>query len=212
VLVLDISDFDEVRKVQQERISTIQSSGECWLICEHSSVITLGKRTKEEELNRARLVAEKFQVPIRDVSRGGGVSVHLPGMLMLYPVVDLRGRGLGVKKFIESVFNCFSATVADTCGVSAADYRVSLSKPGLWTVSSNKKLASVGLRIERGISNHGFAFNLSNSSELIEALNPCGVGSEEYGTFSKELGLDASARELLFDRISGSLRTKLPLI
>jgi len=212
VLVLDSSDFDEAREVQEERISAVKERGECWLICEHRSVITVGQRTTVSELKKAQLVAESFQIPLKDVSRGGAVSVHLPGMLMLYPVINLRARGIGVKKFIENVFKSFSAAVSETYGVSESDYRVCLSRPGLWAVSSNRKLASVGLRIERGISNHGFAFNLNNSSEVIEALNPCGVESEEYGTFSNELELGASESELLFGQISDCLRIKLPLI
>jgi len=210
VIYFESGDFDQLRTLQQKRIAGIRDAGECWIFCEHDPVITIGKRTTPEELKQARLVSEKYRIPLREVTRGGGVSVHEPGMLMVYPVLDLRARKIGVKRFIESVFDAFSESLADMSEHSAIDFKTCFSKPGLWIVSNGKKLGSVGLRIERGVTNHGFAFNLDNNSKLIEALNPCGIDSGQYSAIAREMNFSIMDRAEVKERFIRALRRNFP--
>lgn len=211
VLNLERRDFDEVRKLQEERISKLKELGEVCIICEHNPVITAGVRTSDEETRQARAVADQLEIPLVEVSRGGGLSIHLPGMLMLYPVCNLRARKTGVKKFVESVFNIFSESVAESFQRDKPDFVTDFSKPGLWSAKSGKKVASVGLKIERGVSNHGFAFNLSNNLKTLEALNPCGISALKYSRINLELGLGAFSQKQLYKKLVSTMSSKLSL-
>jgi lipoate-protein ligase B len=204
-------DFDEVRILQEERISKLEELGEVCIFCEHSPVITAGVRTSEEELRQAREVSDQLEIPLVEVSRGGALSIHLPGMLMLYPVCNLRARKTGIKKFVESVFNIFSESVSESFGRDQLEFFTDFTKPGLWSAQSGKKIASVGLKIERGVSNLGFAFNLSNSLETLEALNPCGISASNYSRIDLELGFESLSQNQLYIKLVSTMSPKLSL-
>jgi len=134
---------------------------EIWLL-EHDPVFTLGMNS-----DRSHLLAPG-DIPVVQIDRGGQVTYHGPGQLVVYPLIDVRRAGLGVRTLISAL----ERAVIEYCaqfGI-AADCRA--AAPGVYVDA--RKLASVGLRIRRGGSYHGLALNVSMDLEPFQRINPCG--------------------------------------
>lgn len=129
-------------------------------LCEHPPVITLGRNA-----TLANVLAPG-DVPIERIERGGDVTYHGPGQLMVYPVVHVRG----VVDFLSRV----AGALADTCaalGAPGAEFR--RDPAGVWL--GDAKLAACGIHIARGVSVHGFALNVCTPSIAWQGIRPCGL-------------------------------------
>jgi lipoyl(octanoyl) transferase len=134
---------------------------EIWLL-EHPAVFTLGLNASREHLKSAG------DIPVVQIDRGGQVTYHGPGQLVVYPLIDLRRRALDVRRLVVALENAVIAYVAEL-GVAASGSR---EAPGVYV--GGAKLASIGLRIRRGASYHGLALNVSLDLEPFERINVCG--------------------------------------
>lgn len=155
--------YEPVWRAMQEFTNTRTEStaDEIWF-CDHDSVFTLGLNTKPEHL------LAPGDIPVIQIDRGGQVTYHGPGQLMIYPLIDLRRAGLGVRDLVTAL----EQSVVDL----AADYGIEAASrcdaPGVYV--AGVKLASVGLRIRRGSSFHGMALNVDVDLEPFSRINPCG--------------------------------------
>ncbi len=132
------------------------------LLCEHPPTITLGRNA-----DRANVRLRPDGVAIVEVSRGGDVTYHGPGQLMVYPVVRLRR----VVDYLETIAGVLAAVAADL-GVPGAAWRRDCA--GLWL--DGAKLAACGIHVRRGVAVHGFALDVATPPEAWRAINPCGLG------------------------------------
>jgi len=155
--------YEPVWRAMQEftNARTESTPDEIWF-CDHDSVFTLGLNTKPEHL------LAPGDIPVIQIDRGGQVTYHGPGQLMIYPLIDLRRAGLGVRDLVTAL----EQSVVDL----AADYGIEAASrcdaPGVYI--DGVKLASVGLRIRRGSSFHGMALNVGVDLEPFSRINPCG--------------------------------------
>ncbi len=140
---------------------TPQTPDEVWLL-EHPPVFTLGMNASV-----AHLLAPGT-IPVVQIDRGGQVTYHGPGQLVVYPLVDLRRAGLGVRDLVTALERAVIGYAA-ALGVVAECRR---GAPGVYV--EGKKLASVGIRVRRGASYHGIAMNVVNDLEPFNRINPCG--------------------------------------
>jgi lipoyl(octanoyl) transferase len=129
---------------------------------EHPAVFTLGVNAKREHL------LAPGGIPVVEIDRGGQVTYHGPGQLLIYPLIDLRRHALGVRQLVMALENAVVA-YADELGVTANGSR---DAPGVYV--DGAKLASIGLRIRRGASYHGMALNVSLDLEPFRRINVCG--------------------------------------
>ena len=134
---------------------------EIWFV-EHPPVFTLGLNASREHL------LAPGDIPVVQIDRGGQVTYHGPGQLMIYPLLNLRRLKLGVRDLVEALENAVIAFAADL-GVAASGSR---KAPGVYV--DGAKLASVGLRIRRGACYHGMALNVSLDLAPFERINVCG--------------------------------------
>ncbi|MDB6086473.1 MAG: lipB [Gammaproteobacteria bacterium] len=134
---------------------------EIWMV-EHPPVFTLGLKANREH------VLAPGDIPVVQIDRGGQVTYHGPGQLVIYPLIDLRRHGLGVRQLVVALENAIIAYVAEL-GIAASGSR---DAPGVYVGSA--KLASIGLRIRRGASYHGVALNVSLDLQPFERINVCG--------------------------------------
>jgi lipoyl(octanoyl) transferase len=134
---------------------------EIWFV-EHPPIFTLGLNASREHLLRPG------DIPVVQIDRGGQVTYHGPGQLVVYPLIDLRRRPLGVRELVVALENAIIGYVAEL-GVTAMGLR---EAPGVYV--DGAKLASVGLRIRRGASYHGLALNVSLDLQPFERINVCG--------------------------------------
>jgi lipoyl(octanoyl) transferase len=130
------------------------------LLCEHPPVITLGRSASVANILAAG------EIPVERIERGGEVTYHGPGQLMVYPVVRLRS----VVAFLERV----AAAIAETCAALGAPGAAWRRDPaGVWL--DGEKLAACGIHVARGVSVHGFALNVDTPGAAWRAIRPCGL-------------------------------------
>lgn len=134
---------------------------ELWLV-QHPPVFTQGQAGKAEH------VLNPGDIPVIQVDRGGQVTYHGPGQIVAYPLVDLRRNGMGVREFVKRIEESI-IRVLDRYGVVGQRRD---GAPGVYV--NDEKIASVGLRVRRGRSFHGLAFNIDMDLEPFQRINPCG--------------------------------------
>ena len=160
---------------------------EIWLL-EHPPVFTLGLNAKREHL------LAPGDIPVIQIDRGGQVTYHGPGQLVIYPLIDLKRRGLGVRPLVTALESAVVAYAAEV-GVTA---RASREAPGVYV--DGAKLASVGLRVRRGSSYHGLALNVTVDLEPFRRINVCGypgLGVTRLADLVPGCEMDSAARGLL---------------
>ena len=140
---------------------TAHTADELWFL-EHPPVFTLGMAGKPEHL------LAPGDIPVVHTDRGGQVTYHGPGQLVVYALIDLRRAGLGVRDLVTGLEQSVIRYGAQL-GISAAARR---EAPGVYV--QGRKLASVGVRIRRGASYHGLALNVNLDLEPFQRINPCG--------------------------------------
>ena len=134
---------------------------ELWVL-EHEPVFTLGMNA-----DPAHLLAPG-DIPVVQVDRGGQVTYHGPGQLVVYPLIDLRRAGLGVRDLVTALEQAVIGTAAEF-SIEAA---IRAGAPGVYVAGA--KLASVGIRVRRGASYHGLAVNVDMDLAPFGRINPCG--------------------------------------
>ncbi len=158
---------------------------EVWFL-EHGPVFTQGLNGKREHL------LAPGDIPVVGIDRGGQVTYHGPGQLVVYPLIDLRRRGIGVRQLVVALESAVIALAA-AHGIAAAGRR---DAPGVYV--QGRKLASLGLRIRRGCSYHGLALNVDMDLEPFGRINPCGMAGLEM-TQLATLGIAGDAHEIALE-------------
>ena len=177
--------WHEMQRVTDERDES--TPDELWF-CEHPPVFTLGLNAAKEHL------LAPGDIPVVQIDRGGQVTYHGPGMLMVYPLIDIRRAKIGVRTLVTALEQSVVDLLADF-GVDAA---AKPEAPGVYV--EERKVASVGLRIRRGASFHGMALNVDGDLEPFSRINPCGYEKLEMinmRDLGVDLGLEATADALL---------------
>ena len=167
---------------------------EIWF-CEHEPVFTLGINAAEEHL------LAPGDIPVVQIDRGGQVTYHGPGILMIYPLIDLRRANIGVRDLVTAL----ELSVVDLAAEYGVEAAADPKAPGVYVAGT--KLASIGLRIRRSCSFHGMALNVDADLEPFSRINPCGFRDLEM-TDLKRLGGDsdvAVVREKLLPHLLGHL-------
>ncbi|MEX2228497.1 MAG: lipoyl(octanoyl) transferase LipB [Dehalococcoidia bacterium] len=168
----------------------VGAPSEALAVIEHTPVYTLGRRGGHEHVlvDPAELRARGAEVIATD--RGGDVTFHGPGQLVAYPILDLRRRRLGAAAYVRALEQCVIATLA---ALGIRGERVA-GRPGVWTLPPNSpsggraKIAAVGVRIERGVSRHGLALNVSTDLAWFDAIVPCGIADAAVTSMAREPG------------------------
>jgi lipoate-protein ligase B len=152
---------------RRARILDGDDGAQAVLLCEHDPVITLGRAA-----NQAHVLWPAAELAFRGVevarsSRGGDVTYHGPGQLMVYPVVRLRR---GVVAHLTAIASALAEVAAE---LGAPGARFERSPAGLWI--ERRKLAACGIHVRRGVAIHGFALDVATPSEAWRAIVPCGL-------------------------------------
>lgn len=138
-----------------------ETPDEIWFL-EHPPVFTLGLAGKMEH------VLAPGDIPVMHIDRGGQVTYHGPGQLVVYPLLDLKRQKLGVRELVEGLENA----VIDTLALYDIQARGRRDAPGVYV--GEQKICSIGIRVRRGCTYHGIAFNVHTDLEPFDRINPCG--------------------------------------
>jgi lipoyl(octanoyl) transferase len=166
------------------------TADEIWFL-EHPPVFTLGMNGKPEH------VLAPGDIPVVQIDRGGQVTYHGPGQLVVYPLVDLRRAKLGVRDLVTAL----ERSVIDYAAEFGVTAECRKNAPGVYV--DGRKLASVGIRVRRGASFHGLAMNVNLDLEPFTRINPCGYQGLEM-TRTADLG-GATSVDAAIDRFEPHL-------
>jgi lipoyl(octanoyl) transferase len=157
------------------------------LLVEHDAVLTLGRHADERHVLAGPEELARRGIEVIRVERGGEVTYHGPGQLVAYPIVRLRDRGILLRPFVRALESAM-ADVAATYGVPAA---ARPGYPGIWVEPGGdrpRKLGALGLRLERGITFHGIALNVTTRLADFGLIDPCGMADLDVTSVAREAG------------------------
>ncbi len=186
---LPLTDYREAWRLQIDLVTARwekRLDTDVVLLVEHPPVFTLGRRGGMGNLTVSENVLKERGIPIIQVERGGDITFHGPGQLVIYPIVDLTAARLGVTDYVEMLEEAIIRVAADW-GITAN--RNPLNR-GVWV--GNSKLGSIGIAVRHGISFHGVALNVNLSLEPFAWIHPCGLKGIEITSLEKELGRSVS--------------------
>ena len=148
---------------------------------EHPPVVTVGRRTGEDELH----VPESEDVEVVETDRGGKSTFHAPGQLVCYPILDLNRHGRDVRKYCRDLEESIVRTLA---AFALEGTRID-GLTGVWLTSPPRKIASIGVHISRWVTTHGYALNVDlDPSPFTDWITACGLENAAFTTMARELG------------------------
>lgn len=136
---------------------------------EHPPTITLGKNASKDDLLLHPSDYEEKAIQIIASDRGGELTAHMPGQLVIYPILNMTKTGFSVKKYVNILLQSTIASLKEF----GIDSREDEKYPGVWI--GDKKICAIGIRIKSRISMHGIAINVNNDLELFSSIVPCGI-------------------------------------
>ena len=184
---LGMMDYRQSWKLQSEIVATkVNGSIESDIILflEHPAVFTLGRRGGRDYLQVGEEFLKRAGVPIVEAERGGYITYHGPGQLVVYPIIDLEARRLGVAEFVAALEEIMLLTVG-SWGLQA---QRNSANPGIWV--SSRKIGSIGIALRKGVSFHGLALNINVDLKPFSWIQPCGLEGVSMTSVRQELGTD----------------------
>lgn len=161
---------------------TPETPDEIWIL-QHESVFTLGRNGRMEH------VLASGDIPVIPIDRGGQVTYHGPGQLIVYLLLDLRRKSLGIRQVVETIEQAIIAFLAEHQVLALGDRKA----PGVYV--DGKKIAALGLRVSKSCTYHGLSLNVAMDTEPFTRINPCGYAGLQV-TQCQELGIRLSVMEV----------------
>ncbi len=214
-LYLGKLEYDEGLRLQAEMVALRAAGhiGNLLLLLEHPPVLTLGRNaTRANILVTDEMLAQRG-VTVHEINRGGDVTFHGPGQLVGYPIFDLRtfhhlkGARFGPVDFVRmteevlirlcGVYGVRAGRVAGLTGVwcAGSEGASPLDESGK-RVKLDRKIGAIGIHVARGITSHGFAFNVTTDLDFFRLINPCGITDKPVTSLEREIATGAHVPEL----------------
>jgi lipoyl(octanoyl) transferase len=192
---LGLQDYQPVWQAMQDFTQQRDKNtvDELWVV-EHTPVFTLGRNGKRKH------ILDAGNIPIIPIDRGGQVTYHGPGQLVIYLLIDLKRRQLGVRQLVTHIENILVNFLVSHHISANSDPKA----PGVYV--DGKKVAALGLRISRGCSTHGLSLNIDMDLSVFKRINPCGYKGMEV-TQCKDLGINKSMPQIAEELTQSLLET-----
>ena len=191
------STLEDMREFTASRDS--HTPDELWLL-QHPRVFTQGIAGKAEH------VLAPGDIPVVPVDRGGQVTYHGPGQWVVYLLINLKRRSMGVRDLVDLIEQSIVETLAEFDVTAAADPKA----PGVYV--DGEKIASLGLRVRRGCSYHGLSLNVDMDLEPFSRINPCGYEGLQVTSLRKLLGSECPTQDQVADVLLKNLEERLPAL
>jgi lipoate-protein ligase B len=180
--------YQEALEKQRDRVR-LRARGDledALLLCQHPEVVTVGRGLKESAaaVSGARLAG----IPVIDIFRGGQATLHLPGQIVGYPILKLEGKKRDLHGFLRMLEQILIEALSELANIKA-ERRAGLT--GVWV--EKRKIASIGIGVERWVSFHGFALNVSNDLSRFHLISPCGLSAELMTSVENESSASRAA-------------------
>lgn len=177
------------------RVVSGKSNG-CVLLVQHTPVLTLGFKSSRKHILCQGWELDRRGIDVVRTERGGEVTAHNPGQLVLYPILPVVKRMLSPRKLVEGLEEAVIRLLSDY-GIQG---HRSAGLPGVWI--GTRKICAVGIRISRRVSMHGIALNVDNDLSIFDHINPCGLEHGAVTSVAQQLKGEIETRKVKGDLIS----------
>ncbi|NNK95969.1 MAG: lipoyl(octanoyl) transferase LipB [Desulfobacterales bacterium] len=201
IVDLGLTDYTAAYRLQLELVDKRRNGtaeDDLFLVTEHQGTFTLGRRGGRQNLTVSEEFLRKNDIPLVHIERGGDITYHGQGQLVIYPIIHLRQAGITVVEYVDCLEELMIRLAAASGVVATRDPR----NRGVWV--GDKKLGSVGIAIRQGVCFHGMALNINISLEPFSWVNPCGLTGVQMTTLSGE-----SDREVTLEDVKSDLAGQL---
>jgi lipoate-protein ligase B len=187
------TDYKRVWDLQKKLVDLRHKSevDDLLLFTEHNPVITMGRASSPKNVLSSAEELKKRNVELFVIERGGDVTFHGPGQLVIYPILDLNNHGRDLHKYLRNLEKVIIG-VLNGYGIEAGT-REGLT--GVW--SDNHKLAAIGVAVSRWITYHGAALNVNTDLDYFKLINPCGITDYPVGSIKSTLGNDVDFDDVI---------------
>lgn len=205
-LNLPLTPYEEALDLQRAAVTARADgrlSADLVILVEHPPVFTLGRRGGLDNLTVEKQFLEEKGIQLQPVERGGNITYHGPGQLVVYPVMHIKAARIGVADYVAALETAMVRTAAKW-GIDADG---DPGNRGTWV--RGRKLGSIGITIRRGIAFHGLALNVNNDMQPFGWINPCGLKNCTMTSIAREVGRPVSmqtARERMKQHLADLLR------
>ncbi|MGI8553387.1 MAG: lipoyl(octanoyl) transferase LipB [Dehalococcoidia bacterium] len=192
LLRLGRSDYRTALNLQRE-LHASRKLGNCsdhLLLTEHEPVLTLGRGADERFVRASASSLAELGIELIGTERGGNVTYHGPGQLVIYPILDLRAYGRDVHRYIR----CLEESVLRLLGRYGLAGRLLSGTPGVWV--GERKIASVGVFVSQWTTMHGLAINIAPDLRQFALIHPCGLVDGQMTSIAAEIGLAPPMEEV----------------
>jgi lipoyl(octanoyl) transferase len=217
-LYLGRVDYAEALRLQSELVAlrTEDRIGNTLLLLEHPPVLTLGRNARRANVLASDELLAQRGVTLHEINRGGDVTYHGPGQIVGYPIFDLRslrnaeGARLGPVDFVRLIEEAlirlcgeFGVPAGRICGLTGVWCGLPVENAGAAcaaapkSVSQGRKIAAIGIHVARGVTSHGFAFNVATDLRDFALINPCGITDRPVTSLEKELAREDAGAKML---------------
>ncbi len=169
-----------------QKLNGEENISQDFILCEHNNVYTLGKHGKDSNLLVNDEFLKQINAEVYHINRGGDITYHGQGQITGYPSLDLDSMGLGIRDYIHTLEQMVINLMKD--------YDVECERlqgaTGVWIEAHTKKarkICAIGVKVSRGITMHGFAFNVNTDLNYFSYINPCGFVDKGVTSMQKEL-------------------------
>jgi len=165
------------------------------LFCEHPHVYTLGKSGDKRNLLLNEDLLKHKKATFYKINRGGDITYHGPGQIVVYPIIDLEQFNINIKDYICKIEEAIISTLSEFNIIAE---RLE-GATGIWLDTNNtktRKICAIGVRASRYITMHGFAFNVNTNLEYFTYINPCGYIDKGVTSMKKELVKEQNMEEV----------------
>lgn len=193
IIPLKTYSYTEGLALQEQLVASVQNSAEDTLIlCEHPHVYTFGKSANTNNLLINPEFLKNINATVHQTERGGDITYHGPGQLVGYPILNLKRKNWGVRKYVD--------TLEDALINTLAMYDLTAFKidglTGIWVKNQqglDAKIGAIGIRVKNGVSFHGFALNVHPDLSYFNHIVPCGI-QDKGVTSLQDLGIECSVK------------------
>ena len=207
ILDLGIIDYSEALKIQRELVNKRKADEipDSILVVEHPPVFTIGRGGSRKNLLVEEEYLSKQGIAVMNVDRGGDITFHSPGQLVIYPILDLKKRTKDLHKYLRDL----EEVVIGFLNVYDVIGRRFDGATGIWV--QDRKIASIGIAAKDWVTYHGLSVNINNDTRFFSMINPCGIKDLKVTSLKSILGREVQqglAKRILLDEFNNIFSTE----
>ncbi len=180
--------YDQAWEIQKKLIKLRYESAipDCLIVCEHDPVLTMGRGTDKNNLLVSKESLQQKGIDLFEIERGGDITFHGPGQVILYPIINLQSRDKDAHKYLRDL-ELVVIKALDELGLKAS---IKKGLTGIWV--NDQKVGAIGVALSKWITYHGLALNVNTDLDYFKLINPCGITEYPVGSISELLGMEVS--------------------